>query len=197
MGDHAGRPLADLPESEIIRAAQSGDQSAYDLLVKRYQRQVYRWAFHVVRTHDLADEITQEVFVRTYAALPRVDPDRPLGAWFCRSAVNLALNLLRKQQFRSKWAEENRPNPTDFEREASEPDAAFRRRRILARLDQAIDELPAVYRAVLLLRLKDGMSYEEIASALGISLGTVMSRLARARRRLRAKLGSLLEDLRQ
>jgi len=197
MGDRGEWLLVDLPESEQIRAAQNGDRAAYDLLVRRYQKQVYRWAFHVVRTHDLADEVSQEVFVRTFQALPRIDPDRPLGAWLCRSTVNLALNLLRKQQFRAKWAEDNRPDPTDFERKAAEPDAAFRRHRVLGRLEAAIDDLPALYRTVLLLRLKDGMTYEEIAAALGISMGTVMSRLARARRRLRASLGDLIEDLRQ
>ncbi|MEW5702896.1 MAG: RNA polymerase sigma factor [Candidatus Zixiibacteriota bacterium] len=197
MDDRGEKASEGVSEEELIRATQSGDRYAYDVLVRRYQRRVYRWAFHVVRTHDLADEVTQEVFVRTYEAISRVDPKRPLGAWLCRSAVNLALNLLRKQQFRARWAEENRPEPTDFEKEASEPDTAFRRRRIMDRLDRAIDSLPILYRTILLLRLKDGMSYEEIADALGISMGTVMSRLSRARRRLRTELGDMIEDLRE
>jgi len=195
MGGGGDKPVSDSSESEQIRAAQKGDRAAYDFLVRRYQRQVYRWAYHVVRNHDLADEVSQDVFVRTYEALVRIDPERPLGAWLCRSTFNIAVNLLRKQQYRAQWAETNRPEPTDFERVAMEPDAILRRRRVLERLERAINELPPKYRAVLLLRLKDGMSYEEISAAMEVSLGTVMSRLARARKRLRKSLGALMEDL--
>lgn len=186
-----------LAEPEVIRLAQTGDRRAYDILVRRYQKQVYRWAFHVVRTHDLADEVTQDVFVRTYQALDRVDPDRPLGAWLCRSTINVALNIIRKQQFRTQWAQENRPDPTDYERESSQPDAGFRRRRVIALLEKAIDELPPIYRTIILLRLKDDMSYDDISKVLKLSMGTVMSRLARARQRLRVSLGDKLDDLRE
>lgn len=186
-----------LSEPDIIRRAQGGDRRAYDLIVRRYQRQVYRWAFHVVRTHDLADEVTQDVFVRTFQALERVDPDRPIGAWLCRSAINIALNVVRKQQFRTQWAQDNRPEPTDYEKESAQPDAGFRRRRVIQRLERAIDQLPPIYRTIILLRLKEDMSYDQISKALGLSMGTVMSRLARARQRLRESLGDLLEDLRE
>ena len=193
-GDH---DYANLTEPEIIRLAQSGDRRAYDILVRLYQKQVYRWAFHVVRTHDLADEVTQDVFVKTYQALDRVDPDRPLGAWLCRSTINAALNIIRKQQFRTQWAQENRPDPTDYEREAGQPDAGFRRRRVLERLEKAIDDLPPIYRTIILLRLKDDLSYDQISKVLGVSMGTVMSRLARARQRLRVALGDMIDDLRE
>lgn len=186
-----------LAEPELIRLAQKGDRRAYDILVRLYQRQVYRWAFHVVRTHDLADEVTQDVFVRTYQALDRVDPDRPLGAWLCRSAINVALNIVRKQQFRTQWAQENRPEPTDYERESGQPDAGFRRRRVIERLERAIDELPPIYRTIIMLRLKDDLSYDQISKALGVSMGTVMSRLARARQRLKESLGDMIDDLRE
>jgi RNA polymerase sigma-70 factor (ECF subfamily) len=184
-------------EPELIRAAQEGDRGAYDSLVRLYQKQVYRWAFHVVRNHDLADEVAQEVFVRTYEALDRVDPDRPLGAWFCRSTTNVSLNLLRKSQFRTKWIEEQRRDPPDHRHDSSQPDAALHRREVLARIQQAINTLTPMYRAVILLRVKENMSYGEIAEALGISMGTVMSRLARARRKLRISLGDLLDELRE
>ena len=196
MGPSGERQLGELPEPELIRLAQKGDRRAYDCLVRRYQRQVYRWAFHVVRTHDLADEVAQDVFIRTYHALEKVDPDRPLGAWLCRSTMNLALNVVRKQQFRTQWAEHNRPEPSDYEKQSGEPDAILRRRRMVQRIEKAIDELPPLFRTVMMLRLKDEMGYEEIAEHLGVSLGTVMSRLSRARKKLRAALGDLMEDLR-
>lgn len=197
MGTGGDQEYASLSESELIRLAQKGDRRAYDGLVRIYQKQVYRWAFHVVRTHDLADEVTQDVFVRTYQAIDRIDPDRPFGAWLCRSAVNIALNAVRKQQFRTQWAQDHRPEPTDYERESSQPDAGFRRRRVLERLEAAIDELPVIYRTIILLRLRNDMSYEEISQVLGISMGTVMSRLARARQRLKESLGNMIDDLRE
>jgi len=197
MGTGGDKEYGSLPEPELIRMAQAGDRRAYDALVRIYQRQVYRWAFHVVRTHDLADEVAQDVFVRTYQAIDRIDPERPLGAWLCRSAINVALNILRKQQFRTQWAQENRPDPTDYERESGQPDAGFRRRRVLQRLEAAIDALPPLYRTIILLRLRDDMSYDQISKVLGISMGTVMSRLARARRRLKDSLGNMIDDLRE
>jgi len=182
-------------ESDLIRLAQSGDRFAYDQLVRRHQRAVYRWAYNVVRSHDVADEVAQEVFVRTYLAIDRIDPERPLGSWLCKTTINVALNLLRKQRFREQWAQENRTDSEELVTNADEPDAQLRRHRVIARLEQAIDELPPLYRTALLLRTRDHLSYGEIAEVMGVSLGTVMSRLNRARRRLRTLMGDLLDDL--
>lgn len=180
-------------ESDLIRAAQTGDRLAYDELVRRHQRSVYRWAYKVVRSHDLADEVAQEVFVRTYMALERIDPERPLGSWLCKTTVNVALNIVRKQRFRAQWTEDGRSEVSELQ--APGPDIEFQHRRMIARVEHVIDALPPIYRTILLLRTTENMSYEEIAEALGISMGTVMSRLARARKKLRKELGPLLEDM--
>lgn len=183
-------------ESDLIRQAQAGDRGAFDRLVRQYQRSVYRWAFNIVRAHDQADEVTQEVFVRTFFALERIDPDRPLGSWLCKIAVNLALNLVRKQRFRSQWVENLSPEAAaELAPSGDQPDTALRRKRVIERLQAAIDSLPPLYRTVLLLRTRDHRSYEEIAEFLGVSLGTVMSRLNRARSKLRSLMGESLEDL--
>lgn len=184
-------------ESELIRQAQSGDRLAYDQLVRRHQRTVYRWAYNVVRSHDVADEVAQEVFVRTYLALERIDPERPLGSWLCKTTVNVALNMLRKQRFREQWAQDNAPEPREMSSRVEQPDAGLRRHRVIARLQRAISELPAVYRTALLLRTRDNLSYGQIAEVMGVSLGTVMSRLNRARKKLRDSMGELLDDLYQ
>jgi RNA polymerase sigma-70 factor (ECF subfamily) len=181
-------------ESDLIRAAQAGDSLAYDELVRRHQRSVYRWAYNVVRSHDAADEVAQEVFVRTYLALDRIDPERPLGSWLCRTAVNVALNTVRKQRFRTQWAEDNKPDAASLESSENQPDTVFRRHELIRRLEKGINGLPPLYRTVLLLRARDQMTYEEIAQALNVSVGTVMSRLARARKRLRSELGEFLGD---
>ena len=181
-------------ESDLIRAAQAGDRFAYDELVRRHQRNVYRWAYNVVRSHDGADEVAQEVFVRTYMALDRIDPERPLGSWLCRTAVNVALNAVRKQRFRTQWAEENKPGVDSQDAAGNQPDAIFRRHRLIEHLERGIKALSPLYRTVLLLRTRDQMTYEEIAQALDVSVGTVMSRLARARKKLRNELGDILGD---
>jgi len=195
-GEASGKNVSGHLESEWIREAQKGDRAAYDHLVEKYRKQVYRWAYHLVRAHDLADEVTQDVFVRTYQALDRIDPNRPLGAWLCRSTTNIALNLLRKNQFRTRWVEANRPDTPAPDKSAAQPDAAYRSQRFLDRIQRAIDGLSPMYRAVILLRVKEEMSYEEIAEALGVSIGTVMSRLARARQKLRNLLGDIMDELR-
>jgi len=182
-------------ESELIRSAQAGDRLAYDELVRRHQRNVYRWAYNIVRSHDAADDVAQEVFVRTFIALERIDPERPLGSWLCKTAVNIALNVLRKQRFRAQWAENQATGPAEAVAAGDEPDALMRRHRVIRRLEEAINELPPIYRTALLLRTRDHMSYDQIAEVLGVSMGTVMSRLARARKRLRTMMGDLLDDL--
>ena len=182
-------------DSDLIRAAQTGDRFAYDELVRRYQRSVYRWAYNVVRSHDSADEVAQDVFVRTYMALERIDPEQPFGAWLCKIAVNVSLNMVRKQHVRMQWMEENRSDGAGSNPNAAGPDTKFQHRRLIARVEHGIGSLPPIYRTILLLRAQENMSYEQIAETLGVSMGTVMSRLARARRKLRKKLGALLEDL--
>jgi RNA polymerase sigma-70 factor (ECF subfamily) len=183
-------------ESDLIRQAQAGDRAAYDRLVRLHQRSVYRWAYNIVRTHDVADEVTQEVFVRTFLALDRIDPERPLGSWLCKTAVNVALNIVRKQKFRSQFVESLGPEgAAELAPSTDQPDTTLRRKRVMERLQAAIDSLPPLYRTVLLLRTRDHLSYEEIAEHLGVSLGTVMSRLNRARSKLRSLMGDSLEDL--
>jgi len=190
-----GREVREHSEPELIRAAQSGDRGAYGELVRRYQQQVYRWAYQIVRSHDIADDVAQDVFLRTYQAIDRLDPERPLGAWLCRSTINRALNITRKSQYRARRVEEERPGVASSQPPANRPDELLHQREVLARVEQAIRELPAFYRAVLILRVNEQMSYEEIADTLGVSMGTVMSRLARARKRLRKVVGDFLDDL--
>lgn len=189
------KEVTEYSEPELIRAAQQGSHDAYDRLVRNFQKQVYRWAYHLVRSHDLADEVAQEVFVRTYHALARIDPDRPLGAWLSRTTTNLALNLLRRIQYQTRRLEESRPLTNPSQISQNDPDTVLHNREILARVEKALATLPPHYRVTLILRVKEQMSYSEIAESLNISIGTVMSRLARARHRLRSILGDVLDDL--
>jgi RNA polymerase sigma-70 factor (ECF subfamily) len=154
-------------------------------LVRRYQRRVYAVAFRIVRRHDVADDVTQEAFLRAHRALARFDLSRPFGPWVGRIAANLAINEQRSPRAREEElpeahnelpAKDAGPLQGLLEHEASEV------------LEQALDRLPQEQRAVFVLRVTEDLSYQEIAQTLGISPGTVMSRLSRAREKLRGLL---------
>ncbi len=175
----------DPEEAQLLARAQRGNLFAFEELVRRYQRRVYAVALRIVRRHDVADDVAQEAFVRAHRSLASFDVTRPFGPWIARITANLALNHLRspvarEQELPDGHAERPSPRPDPLV-EVLDDEA----RRVLA---AALDELPAEQRAVFVLRALEELSYREIADALGIAQGTVMSRLFRARERLRESL---------
>ena len=177
------------PDSFLIARARQGDLRAFEEIVRLYQRRVYGVALRIVRAHDVADDVAQEAFVRAWRSLDRFELGRPFGPWVCRIAANLAVNHVRSPRAREEGLPEGHaetrgddPGPL-----AAVLDAEARRV-----LDEAVAGLPLEQRAVFVLRAVEEMSYAEIASALGISPGTVMSRLFRARERLARSLGPYL-----
>lgn len=175
----------DPEEADLLARAQRGNLFAFEDIVRRYQRRVYSVALRIVRRHEVADDVAQEAFVRAHQNLASFDLTRPFGPWICRIAANLAVNHVRSPQARELPLPEGhaeqpsaRPDPlTDaLDHEARQV------------LDQALTRLPAEQRAVFVLRVLEELSYREIADALSISQGTVMSRLFRAREKLRAAL---------
>lgn len=176
---------ADPEEAQLLVRAQRGNLFAFEELVRRYQRRVYAVALRIVRRHDVADDVAQETFVRAHRNLASFDTARPFGPWIARIAANLALNHLRSPVSREQELPEGHA-----ERASERPDPLSavlddEARRVL---DRALQELPAEQRAVFVLRVMEELSYREIADALGIAQGTVMSRLFRARERLREAL---------
>jgi RNA polymerase sigma-70 factor, ECF subfamily len=150
---------------------------------------VYGTALRIVRRHDLADDVAQDAFLRAWQRLASFDLDRPFGPWVCRIAANLAINHVRSPLAREEGLGEDRPDPPDG---AGGPLARVLDAEADGVLRAALRDLPAEQGAVLTLRVIEEMSYKEIAEALGIPVGTVMSRLARARERLAATLGPYL-----
>jgi RNA polymerase sigma-70 factor (ECF subfamily) len=143
----------------------------------------------IVRRHDVADDVVQEAFLRAHQALGRFDLARPFGPWICRIAANLAVNHVRSPESREEALPEahaETPVPGGSPLAGVLDDEA---RRELAR---ALEGLSPDQRAVFVLRVFDELSYKEIAEALEISIGTVMSRLSRGRERLREALGAYL-----
>ena len=175
----------DPAEADLLRKSQSGNRFAFEEIVKRYQRRVYGVAFRIVRRHDVADDVAQEAFIRAHAAIASFDLARPFGPWIFRIAANLAVNHTR-----SKAARETPLPESHVERgsRAEDPLTGVLEGEAQAVLSQALGRLPAEQRAVFVLRVVEELSYKEIAEALSINVGTVMSRLARAREKLRAAL---------
>jgi RNA polymerase sigma-70 factor (ECF subfamily) len=191
MGHSAHPPEAGAGPDEtfLLARARQGDLAAFEEVVRRYQRRVYGVALRIVRAHDVADDVAQEAFVRAWRSLDRFDLGRPFGPWVCRIAANLAVNHVRSPRAREEalpdgHAETPSGDPGPLGRVL---DAEAKRV-----LDEAVAGLGPEQRAVFVLRAVEEMSYEEIAEALGISPGTVMSRLFRARARLARALAPYL-----
>jgi RNA polymerase sigma-70 factor (ECF subfamily) len=180
-------PAAALPgESELLAEAREGNPFAFEEVVRRYQRRVYGVAYRIVRRHDVADDVAQEAFIRAHQALATFDTARPFGPWICRIAANLAINHVRSPRFREEELPEGHaetPSPA-----GGSPLEGVLHQEAKVVLDAALERIPADQRAVFVLRVVEELSYREIADALGISMGTVMSRLSRAREKLREAL---------
>jgi RNA polymerase sigma-70 factor (ECF subfamily) len=183
-------------EQEWIDAARDGDTVAFERLIRRHQKSVYRSALRLLRDRDEAEEIAQEAVVRAWENLHRYRGDAPFAGWLSRIAIYLALNRLRE---RKKFV-----RPDDEERHQAVLDRAEGRgltplgellkEEARAALAQAMAELPDEFRVPLSLRIYDEYTYEQIAAALDLPLGTVMSRLFRARERVAQRVRSLLGD---
>lgn len=182
---------ASLETRGLLRAAQAGDTRAFRHLVETHMRPIYAIGYRMLGNHDDADDVAQETFVRAWEALDRYDPKYSVYTWLRTIATRLCLNELEKRKRRRteggeafEVAAETQADP------AADPAATAAGNETRRDIATALDELPADYRAVLVLRSFDDLSYEEIAATLDIPIGTVMSRLSRARARLRTALGN-------
>ena len=171
----------ELTDSAAIALAQQGDRNVFGMLVRRYQDRVYRFVLRMVGSHDDALELTQEAFVKAWQALPEWQPDAQFRTWLFRIAANAATDALRRRkvvQFVALDADYDAPDG------GPAPEAQLQAKQQLKALDTALRRLPSDQREIVLLREIEDMSYSEISATLGISEGTVKSRLARAREAL-------------
>ena len=173
-------------DDQLILQTREGDRRAFDLLVKRYQKRVYFLALRMARDHDAADDIAQETFVRAYFAIGSFTLGRNFYTWLYRICMNLSINHIKRRKFAvpaSQMSDES--DPLEQAASAPNPSEALLSKEKTARIESAIDSLSPKYKAVLVLRAYEDMSYEDIARTLDISVGTVMSRLFRAREKIR------------
>lgn len=174
----------------LVEAAQSGDRGALQQLLRRHRGAVgalLRRMLAPAGLDALTEDLAQETFLRAFRALPRFEPDGPatFSTWLLRIAARLAINELARKRPRVV-APEGLGSPRT-------PETEHRRKRIAAAIQAAVAELAPEFRAAFLLREYHGLDYAEIARMLELELGTVKSRLSRARRQLRARLEGVRE----
>jgi RNA polymerase sigma-70 factor (ECF subfamily) len=184
---------------EVIQRIRDGDTEAFRLLVERYQGRAHRLALRVLRDEEAARDAVQDAFVKAYSALGRFEGRSSFFTWFYRLVMNQCLDAKRRDKSAREQAFEE-GGGTEPELEASfnpvpevdgvsfAPAATLMRKELLAHLAEAVEKLPEAARETLLLREVEGLSYAEIAKALEIPKGTVMSRLHYARRQMQKLL---------
>ena len=175
-----------IEDAELVSRSKSGDLAAFNLLVERYQRQVYGVSARVLGDLPAAEDVTQEAFISAYRAIGKFRGGS-LRAWLMRIATNLCYDHLRAAKRRPEDSLERSMESPGFSppRSAGSPEGDVLRGELRVALEQAIGGLPVDQRTVLVLVDVQGLSYEEAAQAAGVSIGTVKSRMNRARGRVR------------
>jgi RNA polymerase sigma-70 factor (ECF subfamily) len=176
-------------ELELIASAKQGDRQAFGELVRRHREGVINVVYRMCGDANLAEDAAQEAFIRAWRHLPGYRPRSPFRNWVYRIATNAALDVLRRER------ETVDIDELPLSSSEAGPEATAEGKERGERVRQAVLELPPASRAALVLREYEGLSYQEIANALDVPIGTVMSRLNYARKRLRKSLTPYLEAL--
>lgn len=203
FADAAGRPLENIEstaseltqsEAELVARCKAGDKLAFDELISAHQERVFNVAYRLMGNYEEALDLTQEVFLNCFRKIGSFKGDSALSTWLYRITVNTAKNRWKYQQSRGMKKTESidSPNPEQDEKVLTElpspnpgPSDVASGRETISRFEECLQKLPEEYREVLVLRYIEELSYEEIAEILRISLGTVKSRIHRARTELR------------
>ena len=178
-------------DRELIHRAQHGDAPAFAELVQRHQRRAFSIAFGLVRDEEDASEIVQEAFLRVYRGLDGFNGAASFFTWLYRIVKNLSIDLMRRPAWQRELADDLAGEQADalfLARLGGTPEDTLRRRELASAVGEAIEALPSYHRAVIVMREVEGMSYEEMAVAAGVSKGTIMSRLFHARKKLQRAL---------
>lgn len=185
-----------MDERRLLQKAQEGDRKAFEALVALHSRRVYNLALGYTGRHHDAEEIAQTVFVKVWKALPQFRGASAFSTWLYRLTLNACTDHYRREKKRRGDLSLDDPDLSPIRDAAPSPEEIVIQREEEAILRKALAELPEQHRVILILREMDGLDYQEIAQVLELQVGTVKSRLARARRALREKLlaeGNLLD----
>ncbi|HLS52177.1 MAG TPA: RNA polymerase sigma factor RpoE [Burkholderiaceae bacterium] len=187
-------------DADLVARVQRGDKRAFDLLVIKHQRKIMRLLSRMIRDPAEVEDVAQEVFIKAYRALPQFRGDSAFYTWLYRIAINTARNWQAASQRRPlplstiENDEGETFSPIDNLSDIGTPESQLASRQVAQIIDQAVNQLPDDLRTSLLLREIEGMSYEEIARAMDCPIGTVRSRLFRAREAIAEQLRPVLDN---
>ncbi len=187
-------------DAELVSRVQAGDKQAFDLLVIKYQRKIMRLLSRMIRDPAEIEDVAQEAFIKAYRALPQFRGESAFYTWLYRIAINTARNWLaaNKRAPSTPSAFENEEgetfNESDVLTDGSNPESEMASRQIAETVNKAINYLPEELRNAIVMREIDGMSYEDIAESMNCPIGTVRSRIFRAREAIATRLRPLLGD---
>jgi len=191
--------LHELDDGQVVMQHLAGEPQAFGTLVDRYQTRLLNFVNRTIGDRERAEDLVQEVFIRVFRHLHRFDQTKKFSTWIYTIASNLAKNELRNrsrnplvlfQTIKKNWEADHRP--LQFEDTTARPDDLYRKRFLKDAVDQCVQRLPEHHREVFVLRELEGKSYQEIAEITGCNLGTVKSRLNRARNSFAQLIGPVL-----
>ncbi|NIP82913.1 MAG: sigma-70 family RNA polymerase sigma factor [Gemmatimonadetes bacterium] len=195
-----GQELAEMDDPQLAAASLAGEARAFTVLADRYHARLLNFIHRMIGDRDRAEDLVQETFVRVHKHLHRYDQNRKFSTWAYTIAGNLAKNELRNrsrnpmvlfQTIKKNWDADHRP--LEWEDHRYKPDDLFRKRDLRAQVEEVVAELPEHHRVVFVLRELEGKTYEEISEITGVNLGTVKSRLNRARNAFAEKIAPLID----
>jgi RNA polymerase sigma-70 factor (ECF subfamily) len=185
-------------DRQLVEKARQGDKRAFGLLVEKYQRRLYRLLSRMVKDPEEVEDIAQETFIKAYRALPNFRGDAAFYTWLYRIGVNTAKNYLatRKKAMPTvsdqALDDEDEPDERLVAQDIATPESELLSKQIAIAVNEAVEALPEELRSAITLREMEGLSYEEIAELMNCPIGTVRSRIFRAREAIAAKLRPML-----
>ena len=186
-------------DQQLVERVQRGDKAAFDLLVVKYQRKIFRLLSRLIRDTAEIEDVAQEAFVKAYRALPNFRGDSACYTWLYRIAINTAKNYLVSQGRRAPTSTQADVEDAetfddgDHLRDLNTPDSMLVTKQVAEAVNRAIDQLPEDLRTAIVLRELEGLSYEEIAESMQCPIGTVRSRIFRAREAIALELRPILD----
>jgi RNA polymerase sigma-70 factor (ECF subfamily) len=185
-------------DQALVERVQRGDKRAFELLVSKYQRKIFRLLSRLIRDPAEIEDVAQEAFIKAYRALPNFRGESAFYTWLYRIAINTAKNHLVAQGRRAPTSTETEVedaenfDDADQLRDVNTPDSMLQSRQVGEAVNRAIEKLPEDLRTAIVLRELEGLSYEEIAESMNCPIGTVRSRIFRAREAIASELRPLL-----
>jgi RNA polymerase sigma-70 factor, ECF subfamily len=194
---------ADVSELDLVKRCQAGETEAFDELVTRYRTRIFAMIYNMVHNEQDAWDLAQDSFVKAWKSINRFRGRSSFYTWIYRIVMNVTIDWLRKKQVKGAGVEfddaiqlrEVNPASKTLPKADPLPYERMERTEVRARIDNAITQLSPEHRAVILMKETEGMQYHEIAEALGCSIGTVMSRLFYARKKLQNLLKDVYENI--